>query len=314
MLDCRHPMTLMRPFSHYFRLSILLLFAIMLTGRVAYAQNPGISSPLPSQTINGVVLVTGTANDPNFLRYELAFLREADSGAGWIVFADGSQAVVDGTLAVWDTTVGQNVNAPVFPDGQYQLRLRVVRQDFNYDEFFVTNLTIANSQVVQPPTPTPISVVPTEVPAVVPVEPTAETVQESAEPTLPPPTPDPSVTPTDIPTPTPLITREAPTLVATLETEPTLQQPDVLPTLTPFPTPTIIATTESQSFTGIIQDVEPEDAITLVETVSDYDFSQFGKSFRNGFLWPFYLFGAIAVYIIIRNSIRWLWKLISSSF
>lgn len=305
-------MILMRPFSNYFRLSILFLFAIILTGRVAYAQTPGISSPAPNQIVNGVVLVTGTANDPNFLRYELAFLREADSGSGWIVFADGSQPVLEGTLAVWDTTVGQNVNAPVFPDGQYQLRLRVVRQDFNYDEFFVTNLTISNAQVIEPPTPTPVPAVATDVPIVptnVSIEPTAETT----DPNIPPPTPDPSVTPTDIPTPTPLVTREAPTLVSTLESQPTLQQPEILPTLTPFPSPTVLATTESQSFTGIIQDVEPEDAITLVETVSDYDFSQFGDSFRNGFLWPFYLFGAIALYMIVRGGIRWLWKFISSS-
>lgn len=286
-------------------LFVALLVAVLASSsRVTFAQNPGITNPTPGQSVSDVVLVTGTADDPSFLRYELAFLREADSGAGWIVFADGNQPVINGTLAVWDTTVGQNVNAPIFPDGQYQLRLRIVRQDFNYDEYFVTNIIINNAQVVQPPTPTPTPVI---------IEATAVPVVPTVDPAFITPTADLSVTPTDVPTPTPLVTREAPTLVPTLEFEPTLQQPAVLPTLTPFPSPTVVATTEGQSFTGIIQDVEPQDAITLAETVAEYDYSQFGQSFRNGFLWPFYIFGAIGVYMLIRGGLRWLWKFISSN-
>lgn len=116
------------------------------------AQAPnGISRPADEESISGIVLVEGTATDPAFLRYELAFNR----GADWIVFAEGTRPVQQGTLAVWDTTVGYP-NAPVFPDGSYQLRLRVVRQDYNYDEYFVRNLALVNSgptPVVTPPTP-----------------------------------------------------------------------------------------------------------------------------------------------------------------
>jgi len=117
----------------------------------AEAQSNGINSPAAGETISGVVTVTGTAVDPNYLRYELAFLNEANPGAGWIVFAEGSQPVNNSTLAVWDTTVGQNVGASVFPDGRYQLRLRVVKTDYNYDEYFVRDLSISNAG----PTPTP---------------------------------------------------------------------------------------------------------------------------------------------------------------
>jgi hypothetical protein len=86
------------------------------------------------------------------MRYELAFNR----GDGWLVFAEGDRPVVDGTLAIWDTTIGQPSN-PVFPDGAYQLRLRVVRQDYNYDEYFVNDLVLANSMT---PTPTATATLP----------------------------------------------------------------------------------------------------------------------------------------------------------
>lgn len=115
----------------------------------------GITQPVAGSVLAGVVTVTGTAVDPNYLRYELAF-RALDTAVGteatWIVFAEGDQPVVNGTLAVWDTTVGRAINAPVFPDGRYQLRLRVVRTDYNYTEYIITDLQIANS--VATPTPT----------------------------------------------------------------------------------------------------------------------------------------------------------------
>lgn len=108
----------------------------------------GITVPAPGDTLAGVVLVEGTAVHPEFLRYELAF---SHNNGDWVVFADGDQPVRNGTLAVWDTTVGQQSGNPVFPDGAYRLRLRVVRQDYNYDEIIVSGLQISNSD----PTPTP---------------------------------------------------------------------------------------------------------------------------------------------------------------
>src|SRR5690606_38746586 len=81
------------------------LLVTLLFGWVALAaaQAPnGISSPPEGETVSGIVLVEGTATDPAFLRYELAFNR----GADWIVFAEGTRPVQQGTLAVWDTTVG----------------------------------------------------------------------------------------------------------------------------------------------------------------------------------------------------------------
>jgi hypothetical protein len=113
----------------------------------------GIYEPTDGDEVSGIVVIRGTADHPQFLRYELAFVQDSISGSDWIVFAQGDQPVQDDTLAVWDTTVGQPVS-PVFPDGQYRLRLRVVRDDYNYDEFFVTQLLITNLSATPSPTPT----------------------------------------------------------------------------------------------------------------------------------------------------------------
>jgi hypothetical protein len=112
----------------------------------------GITEPAEEDTVSGIVIISGTAVDPSFMRYEVAFRHIANRD--WIVFAQGDQSVIEGTLAVWDTTVGRET-VPVFPDGTYQLRLRVVRTDYNYDEYFVTNIILSNDE----PTPTPTATI-----------------------------------------------------------------------------------------------------------------------------------------------------------
>lgn len=170
---------------------LALLAGWAATGDVAAQLQNGITSPQEGDTIAGIVLVEGTATDPAFLRYEMALSR----GGDWIVFADGSRQVRQGTLAVWDTTVGYP-GAPVFPDGPYQLRLRVVRQDYNYDEYFIRNILVANAEATPTATATGPAVVPTQ-PAAAP--PSAGATSASAVPDLLPsltPFPTPTVPPT----------------------------------------------------------------------------------------------------------------------
>jgi len=100
--------------------------------------------------------------------------------------------VVQGRLALWDTTV--------IPDGQYSLRLRVVRVDGNYDEYFVRGIQVVNTRPVATPTreATPTSSRPTDIP-------TATPTIVIAVPTVASPTPRPTDTPlpTSEPTATP---------------------------------------------------------------------------------------------------------------
>ncbi len=136
-------------------LVLFLLLAGLMAGH-AYAQGGnGISSPRDNAVVNGVVLIEGTATDSNFLRYELAFFKEFDPLGDWVVFATGDQPVVNGVLTSWDTTVGRDAGAPFYVDGTYRLRLRVVRQDSNYDEYFVLGISLDNEQQLETPTETP---------------------------------------------------------------------------------------------------------------------------------------------------------------
>jgi hypothetical protein len=132
---------------------LLLSISVLWSGvdAVSAEAGSGFTAPEAGETLSGVVEVIGTAVHPAFLRYELAFREEAAPERGWIVFAEGGVPVVNSTLAVWDTTVGRDIGAPVFPDGRYQLRLRVVKTDYNYDEYFLTDLSVFNAG----PTPTP---------------------------------------------------------------------------------------------------------------------------------------------------------------
>lgn len=175
-------------------LTFLWLTAVSRSGAVVAQAGSGITAPASGETLAGVVEVRGTAVHPNYLRYELAFANQF-SGSDWIVFAEGSEPVVEGVLAVWDTTVGRAVGAPVFPDGRYQLRLRVVKTDFNYDEFFVTDLIIQNDGPTPTPTPDETAVGLTAT-AVVPISPTSSEDSSFQQPTpLPSLTPFPTLTP-----------------------------------------------------------------------------------------------------------------------
>lgn len=178
-------------------LAAFWLLLALVTALPAAAQTPGngISDPPAGAVVSGVVIVRGTAAHSSFLRYELAFLNEGNTAAGWIVFADGDTPVRDGTLALWDTAVGRSTGAPVFPDGSYQLRLRVVRNDYNYDEYFVTGIVVSNDEPT--PTPTPESV-PTSLPVASATPVSAEDAGLAVPAVLPTLTPFP--TPSPVPT------------------------------------------------------------------------------------------------------------------
>ncbi len=190
----RHRREIMR----FERCLLLALMASSLIVGVVGAQGAnGITSPRDNAVVHGVVLIEGTATDPNFLRYELAFFKEFDPLGEWVVFATGDQPVVNGLLATWDTMVGRDAGAPFYLDGTYRLRLRVVRQDSNYDEYYVLGISLDNEQQVETPTETPEAeptvspiptsalMVPTELPTLTPFpaatpRPTAQTEGDAA--------------------------------------------------------------------------------------------------------------------------------------
>ncbi len=241
---------------------VLLTFAVWSLKTAVFTveaqTDNGITEPASGSEISGTVSVIGTASHADYLRYELAFRHVSDPTADWIVFAEGSEQVVNGSLAIWDTTVGRDIGAPVFPDGRYQLRLRVVKTDYNYDEYFVSDLLIVNDG----PTPTPTS-----------------------EGTV-----------------------DALTAPATLAATAVFQPNDPLPSLTPFPTSTPLpGPIETPVAVDVIGDNE-ESSGGLFGQLAAVNTGRFGRAFWLGVGLAGFLFGFLALYLLVRAIGRRLWQ------
>lgn len=132
----------------------------------------GITSPATGATVNGDIPIFGTAVIDPFQKYELHYKMEPSGDDAYIYFDGNTVPVVDGQLGVWQ--------ASGLAPGIYSLRLRVVKNDGNYAEYFAQNLSVNQSDV----TPTP------------------EVTETPSEPT---PTPIPTMTFTPAPQPTPVV-------------------------------------------------------------------------------------------------------------
>lgn len=143
-----------------------------------------ITSPRNNAVVRGRVVITGSAFLPDFWKYEVHYASEP--GGQWIMIGLVHEVpVVDGQLAVWDTTL--------VSDGRYSLRLRVVHKDGNYKEYFVREISVANAQ----PTETPM---PESTPSPTPLPPTPTIIIEQPS---PPPTATPKPSPVVTVTPQP---------------------------------------------------------------------------------------------------------------
>ncbi len=110
----------------------------------------GITSPATGSSVSGSVPILGTAASSPFARYELYYKQEPSGDEAYVYFGGDSRQIRNGQLGVWQT----GALAP----GIYTLRMRVVRPDGNYGEFFAQNISVSQ----EPVTPTPDG--PTETP------------------------------------------------------------------------------------------------------------------------------------------------------
>lgn len=129
---------------------------LLLVGGPVAAQS-GITSPAAGSTISGDVPVIGTAEIDPFQKYELYFKLEPSGDDGYVYFDGNTSPVSNGQLGVW--------RASSLEPGIYTLRLRVVKADGNYAEYFAPNLNVNQGPPATPtpatPTITPTSSVPT---------------------------------------------------------------------------------------------------------------------------------------------------------
>ena len=188
-----------RPSSLFLLTFIALFWAgsalAVLAAPAAQEPRPIIAQPAQNAPARGVVQIVGSATHPQFQRYELYYTPwPPASDQSWIFIGDAHFNPVQlGLLGTWDS---RSVT-----DGPYGLRVRVVKQDGNYLDSEPRLVEVANSRLVESPTPevaeATIEPLPTPVdeaatPTVEVVVPTIEappTVQQST------PTPEPEVTP-----------------------------------------------------------------------------------------------------------------------
>jgi hypothetical protein len=168
--------------------TIVCLVGIMLViplVQVALAQPQGlITSPRDRASVRGLVPIEGSATHPQFQKYEVHYGPEPNPNEQWVPISGSPFAVpvVQGRLGLWDTTI--------IPDGLYSLRLRLVRLDGNYDEYFVRGIQVINARPTDTPTP---AETPTPAPPTLTPSPTPTIV--IAVPTVSSPTPKPTSTP-----------------------------------------------------------------------------------------------------------------------
>ena len=100
---------------------------------------PGVYAPRNGMQVVGVVDFVGTTDVPGLLRWELSYAPAGEES--WEFLVSGTQAVIDGILARLDLSL--------LPAGAYDFRLRIVRQDYSFSDYYVRNIESL------PPTPTP---------------------------------------------------------------------------------------------------------------------------------------------------------------
>jgi hypothetical protein len=168
---------------------IVMAVAAMAPG-TAYAQDSsGITSPGPGATINGDVPIIGTATIDPFQKYELHYKQEPSGDDAYIYFAGSTAPVINGQLGVWQ--------AGGLPGGTYTLRLRVVKVDGNYAEFYIPNISVNQAGGGSVPTPTATSeLTPTATPTFTPAPQPTAVVGQVTQPQVEGDAPPPAATPT----------------------------------------------------------------------------------------------------------------------
>lgn len=106
----------------------------------------GFYAPRPGAVLRGYVPIVATVNGTDrqhFKRYEL-YLSPTGAEAWTWLFSSTAQ--------LWQDTI-HVFNSYLFPDGAYDLRLRVVYRDSNFSEYHLRNLYVANRSTPPPLSP-----------------------------------------------------------------------------------------------------------------------------------------------------------------
>lgn len=109
-----------------------LTFANAGTPQVVLAPPVGILSPKSGTQAFGVVEFVGTVPEAELLRWELSW--SPGQREQWSFLVGGDQPLTEGVIASLDLSR--------LPPGQYDFRLRIVRSDYNYTDYYVRDLQL----------------------------------------------------------------------------------------------------------------------------------------------------------------------------
>jgi hypothetical protein len=132
---------------------LVLTTMLLLLGSLGPAQpiiaQAGITSPANGAAVSGDVVILGTAVIDPFQKYELHYKLEPSGNDAYIYFAGATTPVTNAQLGVWQ--------AGGLPAGTYSLRLRVVKVDGNYAEYYTSSISVNQGASSETPSPTPTS-------------------------------------------------------------------------------------------------------------------------------------------------------------
>ncbi len=101
----------------------------------ASADNSGILYPQQNATTSGIIDIQGRASHPSFRKWQIDLVLDSDPNSATFIAVGDNPADAPEMFATLDTSL--------YPDGDYQLRLRVVHSNLNYNEYF-TPIQIRN--------------------------------------------------------------------------------------------------------------------------------------------------------------------------
>ncbi len=120
---------------------VTLCTPLLVVDKVYAQEQNGITSPAAGDVVSGYVIIRGVANDPQFKKWQIDLLIDGDEEKATYIKKSGGRKRNPANLA--------GFNSARYPDGNHTLRLRVVRSDFNYTEYF-TPIIIDNSKQDRP--------------------------------------------------------------------------------------------------------------------------------------------------------------------